>query len=337
MKGKRKKRIWIIPIAVLLILAVGAVGVLFIRQEIRAARQREAEAFRFTSASLTVDQFVTAPGTAVTFTASAEGGKGTLLYEFYYMDGTEEVVIQEASEKNTAAFTSDDYRLYEVFVRVSDESAMTGDITASCRYGAAHSGVDVSVYQGTVDWEKVKAAGYDFVMLRAGFGKDAGQKDRNFDQNILAASMAGMKVGAYHYSYALTPEEAEEEARFCLSILEPYKSLIDYPIAFDIEREEHQNLTEEELTAVVDAFCAVIAEAGYTPIVYTYDSWLRHHPGWEQLQHYDIWNANWAGEPQADYDYVIWQHSNQGQVDGISGTVDLNHAFCDYEKGKKLG
>ena len=86
----------------------------------------------------------------------------------------------------------------------------------------------------------------------------------------------------------------------------------------------------------MEAFCSAIAEAGYTPIIYTYDSWLVNHPGWGELQHYDIWAANWAGEPQSTYEYIIWQHSNQGKVDGIVGNVDLNYAFCDYEGGKKI-
>lgn len=336
MEHKRRKKLWIIPVAVLVILAIGVTGVLFIRQEIRAARQREAEEFKFTSASLAVDRSITAPGEPVTFTASAGGGKGTLLYEFYYMDGEEKVVLQAPSEENTFSFTADGYQLYEIFVEVSDESAMTGNITASCRYGAAHSGIDASVYQRDIDWAKVKAAGYDFAMLRTGFGKEASQKDQKFDQNILAASMAGLKVGAYHFSYALTPEDAKKEAELCLSILEPYRSLIDYPIAFDIEGEEQQGLSEEELTAIVEAFCSVIAEAGYTPIIYTYDSWLVSHPGWGELQHYDIWAANWAGEPRSAYEYIIWQYSNQGKVDGVAGNVDLNYAFCDYEGGKKI-
>lgn len=335
MEQKRRRKLWVILVALAVILVIGAAGVLFVRQQIRVARQREAEEFRFTSASLTVDREVTSPGETVTLTAQAEGGKGVLTYEFYYLDGEEEILIQKESERNTAEFSSSIYRLYDLYVRVSDESPMTGDIKASCRYGAAHSGIDASVYQGNIDWNKVKAAGYDFAMLRTGFGKEAGQRDLKFEQNLLAANMAGLKVGAYHFSYALTPEEAKQEAEFCLSILEPYRSMIDYPIAFDIEGDEQQALSEEELTAVVDAFCSVIAEAGYTPIIYTYDSWLVNHPGWAQLQHYDIWAANWAEAPRSEYDYVIWQHSNAGTVDGISGNVDLNYAFCDYEDGQK--
>lgn len=334
---KRKKRFWIILVAIVLILAIGAVGVFFIREEIRAARQREAEEYRFLSASLHVNTAVTEPNAPVTFTAEAEGGMGTLLYEFYYFNGEEKVLVQEASEQKTLEFSSPSYRLYDMFVRISDESAMTADITAECRYGAAHKGVDVSVYQKDIDWGKVKTEGYDFAMVRTGFGwNDASQQDTNFARNVQNAHAAGLKVGAYHFSYAMTPEDAKKEAAFCLSILEPYKDLIDYPIAFDIETDEHQNLTEAELTAIVEAFCSEIAKAGYTPIVYTYDSWLSTHAGWADLQHYDFWVANWLGEPAADYEYIIWQYSNSGRVSGVEGNIDLNYAFADYEKGKKI-
>lgn len=335
MEHKGKRKLWLIPVAILAVLVIGAAGVLFVRQEIRAARMREAEEFKFTAASLTVDRFVTAPGETVTFTASATGGKGTLLYEFYYRNGEEKVLLQAASEKNTLTFSADGYRLYEVFVEVSDETPMTANITASCRYGTAHKGIDASVYQRDIDWGRVKAAGYDFAMLRTGFGKDAYQKDLKFDQNIMSATMAGLKIGAYHFSYALTAEDAKKEAEYCLAILEPYRNLIDYPVALDIESEEQQGLSEEELTAIVEAFCSTIAEGGYTPMIYTYDSWLANHPGWAELQHYEIWVANWTGEPQAAYDYSLWQYSNKGTIDGVSEKVDLNYAFCDYKNGTK--
>ena len=336
MKQKNKLRTVLIVLLVLLLLGMLAGGILlWVRAEIRAARQREAEEYRFQSAEVTESRFLALLGESIELSASAVGGKGELTYEFYYMDGEEKVVIREKSPESSAVFTAEDYGLYNVYVKIDDESPMTGPITAVTRCGFAHKGIDVSFYQGNVDWEKVAAEGYDFAMLRTGFGKQGGQQDYKFEQNVLAAHNAGLKVGAYHFSYALTPEDAKAEAEYCLRILEPYRDLIDYPVAFDIELDEQQALSEEELTAVVEAFCSTIREGGYTPIIYTFDSWLIHHPGWSELQHYDIWTANWSDVP-GDYSFVAWQYSNTGEVDGIRADVDLNYAFADYEDGRKL-
>ncbi|PWL71962.1 MAG: hypothetical protein DBY25_04225 [Clostridiales bacterium] len=333
-----KKRRWPVPLIIIAILLIVLAGTILIQQELDRAHAQEAEEFKL-SLTVSVDQPVTAPGEEVLFTASATGGKGELHYEFYYMNGDEKVVVREASEHNTARFTMQELGLIHMMVTVSDESPWTADATAEVRYGAAHQGIDVSVYQRQIDWAKVKDAGMDFAMLRTGFGEENPEKDQRdarFSENVQGAHAAGLKVGAYHFSYALTAEDAKKEAEFCLSILEPYRELIDYPIAFDIESEEHQALSEEELVAVVNAFCGPIAAAGFTPIVYTYDSWLVYHPGWEQLTHYDLWIANWAEAPQSDYDYILWQYTNQGQIDGIATNVDLNYAFCDYEKGVQI-
>lgn len=333
----RKSAKRLILVLLLAVLVLGVVIAVLVQQALDRAHKQEAKDFKL-GITLSVDQFVTAPGEPVTFTASATGGKGLLQYEFYYMNGEEKVVVRERSEHNTVTFTKPDLGIVHMMVSVTDDSPWTEDTSAECRYGAAHAGIDVSVYQKQIDWAKVEQSGVEFVMLRAGFGHynpDKSQQDANFAANIQGAHAAGLKVGAYHFSYAMTPDEARAEAEFCLSILEPYRDLIDYPIAFDIEREEQQALSEQELTAIVRAFCEPVREAGYTPIIYTYDSWLQSHPGWEKLQEYDIWAANWATAPKSDFDPIMWQYTNKGRVDGIDANVDLNHAFADYEKGVK--
>lgn len=332
----KKKTIIILAVILSLVLLLGIL--LLVQKKLDELHEQERQSFKIQPLSLSVDQEVTAPGAEVHLTADASGGKGTLFYEFYYLDGEEKVVIQEKSEQNSVSFTSQGLALYNMYVDVSDESPWTDDQTASCRYGAAQNGVDVSAYQGEVDWAALKEQGITFAMLRTGFGHEnpEDQQDARFAENIQNAHAAGIKVGAYHFSYALTPEDAAKEAEFCLSILEPYKDMIDFPIAFDIEGEEHKSLSEEELIAVINAFCEPVAAAGYTPIVYTYDSWLIYHPGWKQLKDYDLWIANWSTSPQSEYDYVLWQHTNTGRLDGVGTNVDLNYAFCDYEDGEKI-
>ena len=331
-KSAAKKIVWIV-ILLIAVIGVGIAGFFLARQMVRDARLKDAEEHRFLSATLSAETFVTPLGTPVRLTASAEGGKGTQYFEFYYMDGDEKVVIRESAPENTTTFNAERYGYYTLCVRVSDDTPMTADISASCRYGAVHQGIDVSVYQGNVQWEKVAAAGYDFAMIRSGFGFAAGQADRNFAQNLTGAVSAGLKVGVYHFSHATTAEAAKKEAAFCLSIIEPYRDKIDYPVVFDIEGDTQQQLSDEDLIAVTEAFCSTVAAAGYTPAVYTFDGWLYHHPVWENLQQYPLWVANWTEDPQSPYAYALWQYSNTGEVDGITGAVDLNYAFYDYENG----
>ena len=311
----------------------------FILKNLDALHAKEGEQYSISLAEITPDQQNTPPGETIHFSASANGGKGTLFFEFFYMQGEEKKVIQEKSEQSTTEYQFPELGRYTVSVTISDESPWTEDVTVSCWYGACHEGIDVSHHQGTVDWAQIHQAGYDFAMIRTGYGHRNDEKDQTdtrFAENIVNATTAGMKVGVYHISYAMTPEAAKEEAQFCLSILEPYRDLVDYPVAFDIETVEHSRLPEAELEAIVVAFCEEIEQAGYTPMVYLYDSWLTHHPGCKQIAGYDIWTASWQSSPQNDYDFIMWQYTNEGELPGIETNVDINYAYCDYSKGVKI-
>lgn len=336
MKQHSLKRTILLTLLTITVISVPVIY--FVLHGLDAVHEREGEQYRISLAEITPDHQNTAPGETIRFSASADGGKGALFFEFFYRKGEEKIVIQEKSEQSTAEYQFVELGRYPVSVTISDESPWTKDVTVSCWYGACHEGIDVSHHQGTVDWTQVRQAGYDFAMLRAGYGHKNNEKDQTdsqFTENIVNATAAGMKVGVYHFSYALTPEAAKEEAKFCLSILEPYRGLIDYPVAFDIETVEHSRLPEEELEAIVVAFCEEIEQAGYTPMVYLYDSWLTHHPGCQQIAGYDLWTASWQSSPQNDYDFVMWQYTNEGKLSGIETNVDLNYAYCDYTKGVK--
>lgn len=331
----RRRTVLLLLAVFLILLALAIVGFFLLREKIRADRQKEAEEYRFTSASLSADFFVSPPGEAVSLTATANGGKGTLLYEFYTVQGETKTVFREASPENTATFSSEEPGLYDIYVRVCDESPMTGDITASCRYGAAVKGLDVSLYQRDIDWEAVKADGFDFVLIRTGYGWGETQADPAFSSNIKGAKNAGLAVGAYHYSYAMTEDEARMEADLCTSVLADSDVSLDLPVFFDIEGEEQRELSEGALSLLVDAFCSEVEKAGYTPGIYTYDSWLVAHNGWESLTSHDVWVASWDSDPETPGAFTIWQYTNNGSVPGINGAVDLNYLFCRYVGGKK--
>ena len=118
---------------------------------------------------------------------------------------------------------------------------------------AKYKGIDVSKWQGDINWEKVRASGVEFAMLRAGFGRCQGQNDTSFERNYREAKKNGILVGAYHYSYAKTVSDAEKEAEYFLSLISG-KSF-EFPVAFDIEDNSQKNLSREEVSNIVEAFC----------------------------------------------------------------------------------
>ena len=143
-----------------------------------------------------------------------------------------------------------------------------------------------------------------------------------------------MKVGIYIYSQAITEEEGVEEAEFTLGLIEPYRQKIDYPIVIDIEevndKARTDNLTVEERTKTVVAFCERIKEAGYTPMVYSNQRFFIKNLDVSMLDDYEKWFAYYNDTIYYPYDISVWQYSASGRVDGISTVVDLNVGFKTY-------
>lgn len=187
-------------------------------------------------------------------------------------------------------------------------------------------GIDVSKWQGEIDWQRVKNSGVGFAMLRGGYGK--GCLDACFEQNYSAAKEAGMPVGVYHYSYAQSVDEAEKEAQFCISYLQG-KSF-EYPVAFDIEDSSQSSLSNELLTQIALAFCDTVEKAGYYVCLYSSKSWLSAKFDMSVLSRFDVWLAQWNSEVTYSGEYGLWQYSSKGGIDGIGGNVDLDCAYKDY-------
>ena len=217
-------------------------------------------------------------------------------------------------------------------------------------YGAGVSqvGVDVSSHQGEIDWQQVAAAGVDFAMIRAGYrGYTEGGlfEDERYRANMEGALNAGLDVGVYFFSQAVSEEEAEEEAEFLLTLLEGYD--VVYPVVFDWERQEKENSRTREtdgdtMTACTIAFCRAIEEAGYLPMVYFSPSKGYGELDLEQLMEWPFWLAHYTADWQPTsfrYHFHIWQYSNEGRVPGISGKVDLNLCLTDFSdwNGEKAG
>lgn len=198
----------------------------------------------------------------------------------------------------------------------------------------SHKGIDVSKYQGNIDWDKVAAAGVEYAFIRVGirgYGAEGNiVADDMFARNVQGAKQAGIKVGVYFFTQATTVEEAREEAAFVLEQIAPYE--IDYPVVCDVEKVSAQGarmnaLTPAQRTDVVIAFLEAIKEAGYTPMLYANMEMLSVMLEIERLESYDKWYANFGSEMYFPYDYAVWQYSETGTVDGIEGDVDLNISF----------
>ena len=194
--------------------------------------------------------------------------------------------------------------------------------------GEDMKGIDVSVHNGDIDWSKVKADGIDFAILRAGYGKLAKQKDAKFEDNYKGAKAAGIPVGAYWYSYATTPDEAKLEAEICVSILKGRQ--FEFPIFFDQEEKTTLDTGKANCSEMIRAFCDVLEANGYWVGLYTSRSCLTTHIEDDIKKRYALWAAEWSDKLRYDGPVGIWQHSEKGKVDGITGNVDLDIGYKDY-------
>lgn len=218
-----------------------------------------------------------------------------------------------------------------------------GRMTYSDPAVKTYTGIDVSVFQGDIDWDAVKNDGIDFVMLRVGY-RGYGQKgimgkDDKFDSNYEGAKKAGLKVGAYFFSQATNESEAREEAAFVLDAVRDCP--LDYPIVYDWEFVDNgeartNGMTSEDITVCAKAFCEAIKSAGKVPVIYFNCETGYFNYDLPQVKDYDFWLAEYYDTPSFYYNYKMWQYSKTGSVDGISGDVDMNISIVDFS-GSALG
>lgn len=181
--------------------------------------------------------------------------------------------------------------------------------------------IDVSYCQPNVDYDKVKSAGIDAVIIRAGFGRETYQKDSEFETHYRNSRAAGLKVGAYWYSYAESVTDAITEAEACLACVRG-KSF-DYPIYYDMEEQSIANLGVATCTNMAKAFCDKIIDAGYKAGVYANPNWFSNYLDYDDLHgKYSIWLAQWSNN--YSYDCDIWQYASNGHIPGVSGNVDMD-------------
>ena len=196
--------------------------------------------------------------------------------------------------------------------------------------------IDISNHNGSIDFVKVKASGIWGVIIKAGVtGYGASHtmyKDDSFERNYQAAKAAGLHVGAYYYSGALTEDFAVKEAKFFLSIIAGKQ--FDLPVYMDVE-EEHSTtnmpaLGRTKLTAVVKRWCETVENAGYYTGFYTAKSWCQAYLNMSELSRFTLWLAHWTSQTDYTGAFGLWQYSATGSVSGISGNVDMNYCYQDF-------
>lgn len=210
--------------------------------------------------------------------------------------------------------------------------------------GAITRGIDVSEWQGNIDWTKVKKSDIDFAFVRISYGLN--HYDYIYESNMIKAEQAGVPVGTYVYSTALSAETALKEAQYAIEKMQGYK--VSYPVVFDLEYAKASNLSPKKVSQMALAFCNEVRKAGYYPMVYCNTNWYDNYIDWSLLSGIDVWIARYGDTIQAPdkdrYNYTIWQctdgntesglNSTSGLVAGIpaGNDVDVNFGYVDYTK-----
>lgn len=219
------------------------------------------------------------------------------------------------------------------------ENPITGNYEGEANYRIdenteAKRGIDVSTFQGEIDWKKVKKDGIDYAFVRLGFrGYESGKivLDSKYEENIKGSIEAGLDTGVYFFTEALTEEEAIEEADFVIENLSGHH--ITMPVAIDVEESANtektrtKNLTKEQRTKNVIAFCKRIKEAGYDVMIYGNLKSFMIMMDFEKLEEYDKWFAYYRYPFHFPYKVKIWQYTSSEKIDGIEGNTDVNLMF----------
>ncbi len=253
----------------------------------------------------------------------ATDGNHTLLT---YADGTEEwVEISEYIKRNNYDYT-----------RLINEDGIMEYLDENGKI-VSYFGVDVSKDQDYINYIKLQKAGVDFVMIRVGArGYSSGDLtiDDYYKDNIKRATDAGLDVGVYFLSQAITEKEAEEEAQLVIDSLRGYK--LTYPVGYVMTYRDDANsrvetLTRNEKTMIARAFLKKIEEAGYKTVLYGSKVWLIKYLELSKIvSDFDVWYASEEDLPTYPYRFTMWQYNNSGTIDGIKGTVSFNVSFVDY-------
>lgn len=192
-------------------------------------------------------------------------------------------------------------------------------------------GIDISYAQGDIDFKKIDKNQVNFVIIRSSFGWEKNQKDSKFDRNIKGFQSLGIPCGAYHYSYAKSTADAVKEAKYCIECIKGYN--LQLPVFYDMEEGSVAVLGKKTCTAIAKAFCDYMKKHGYKTGVYLNPSWIKNYIDISDIiKEHDLWLAQWDSEKPL-YDCAVWQYKvgNKNSIKGISGNIDLNYMYKEYE------
>lgn len=247
---------------------------------------------------------------------------GTLYVNRFYFHGDNMYYAGSNAAARTGTFKVGKYEY---------TADLNGIITTSSR--KYMRGIDVSYYQGkNINWAKVKASGISFAFLRCGYSgtkNGSRNKDSTFQGNIKGATAAGVDVGAYYFSQAITTKEAIAEADYAIKQVQDSGCKLTLPLVIDTEnisgRASSSKLSKAKRTQVIKAFCDRVKAKGYTPMIYASTSWLNNNLDMTKLSGYKVWVAQYYDKVTYKGKYQCWQYTSSGKVSGISGRVDLNY------------
>lgn len=267
-------------------------------------------------------------------------------YDIYYRTHCQNLGWLDWTYNGNIAGTTDmAYRIEAIQIVVLPKGAAAPGTVGTAYIAKTYSGIDVSRWQGDIDWTKVAASGIQFAMVRVQYGTT---KDNYYQSNLKNASNAGLSVGAYCYSIATNVEEAKNEALSIVNALKGYN--ITYPVAYDIEDNYYQgNLSNRTRTDMVLAFKKIIEDNGYQFVLYANKNWIENKLNYKELSGVDIWFARYR-DYQTGFDnpndqgsdkilfpasqVTMWQYTSQGTIPGITGSVDMNVSYKSYHSKK---
>lgn len=223
-------------------------------------------------------------------------------------------------------------------IKIRTESGAETECTVTV-YTGVYRGIDVSKWQGKINWSKVKNYGVDFVMIRSSFGDC--DVDERLSENVSGCEKYDIPYGFYHYTYAGNVSEAKREAKFFLKTIKKYSP--EYPVVLDIEEAFYEKMTRKQVTEIITAFMEELEDAGYYAMIYSSAKFLEDNTYIEKLKDYDIWVACWGDEEKLEssysHHYGMWQYTDDGDIPGIpENEVDLNYAYKNYaERIRRFG
>lgn len=240
------------------------------------------------------------------------------------VDSLGTVTALSAGTATITAATPDGTQNANCVIVVNDGSKDTSTDTTNSNISI--KGIDVSKWQGNINWSSVKEDGIKFAMIRSSYGSSS--VDPMFETNYKSAKANGIAIGAYHYSYATTVAKAKTEVKFFISKLEGKQ--FEYPVCVDIEDPSQNGIDKNTLTEIVLVYLDELSKAGYFPMIYTNKTWYTTKLDDVELTSYDHWLAQWASSITYTGAVGIWQYTSSGTVSGISGRVDMNISYVDY-------